>query len=280
MRKVLALTFFVVLAFRPAFAQPGTPAAQMPPQLRDVGFVKSEPMLPPTLSSRTRWPHGTDSANTSAGPVVLAFGNGCPMLCLQPQQPRCTLACSENPARIQVVSVSIDRARRRHSRSTRKSKPQRAGSRRLRRLAFPYRTEPNIQRSRSCRLPLCGMDRRTSSNPAGVVIATLMGNCRDIFRHRIRPATAPRLLDASEGRIGSPLKRAMLTAITTIWRQANISRNADSAAREPQRFFSRMMILSDRRERRKALRHVDPPFRSHRRRHRSRCLYSSHRLWS
>src|SRR5688572_27889697 len=97
-----------------AFAQPGAPAAEVPAQLRDVGFdQRLDQMLPLDLEFTDE--HGrTVKLGEYFGkrPVVLAFVYyGCPMLCLQSLSSlAATLGVlSENPGHdFEVVSISID----------------------------------------------------------------------------------------------------------------------------------------------------------------------------
>ena len=122
MRSNLAtFAILVALAFKPSLllAQPrstptGVPAAEVPAQLRDVGFDQHlDEMLP--LDVELTDEHGravTIGEYFGRRPVVLAFVYyGCPMLCLQSLSSlAATLGVlSENPGDdFEVVSLSID----------------------------------------------------------------------------------------------------------------------------------------------------------------------------
>lgn len=228
MRKTLVVMAFVVLAFRPAaFAQPrptttGVPAAELPSALREVGFDQNlNQMLP--LDVELKDEHGrTVKIGDYFGkrPVVLSFVYyGCPMLCLQSLSSlAATLGVlSENPGEdFEVVSVSIDPREtpalaldKKAHYIERSGKPsiaqgwhyltgEEAAIQRLTKAAgFRYAWDESLQQY---------------AHPAGIVVATPQGK---VSRYLFGIDYGPRdlrlaVLDASEEKIGSPLKKALL----------------------------------------------------------------------
>jgi protein SCO1 len=227
-RGVATLAVFVGLAFSPAaFAQPrptttGAPAAELPAVLRDVGFDQNlEHLLP--LDVEFMDEHGRSvriGDYFGKRPVVLAFVYyGCPMLCLQSLGSlAATLGVlSENPGEdFEVVSVSIDPREtptlafeKKAHYVGRSGKPSIAEG-----WHYLTGTEPDIQRLTKAAGFRYAWDASLQqyAHPAGIVIATPQGN---VSRYLFGIDYGPRdlrlaLLDASEGRIGSPLKRALL----------------------------------------------------------------------
>jgi protein SCO1/2 len=153
-------------------------------------------------------------------PVVLAFVYyGCPMLCLQSLSSlAATLGVvSEHPGRdFEVVSVSIDPREtpalaldRKGHYVERSGKPSIAQG-----WHFLTGSEANIQRlAKAAGFRYAWDDTaRQYAHPAGVVVATSDGK---LSRYLFGIDYGPRdlrlaLLDASEGKVGSPLKRALL----------------------------------------------------------------------
>jgi protein SCO1/2 len=209
------------------FAQPqpsttGAPAAEVPAQLRDVGFDQNlNQMLP--LDVELIDEHGRMvriGKYFGKRPVVVAFVYyGCPMLCLQSLSSlAATLGVlSENPGEdFEVVSVSIDpretpalALEKKAHYVERSGKPSiaqgwhyltgtEASIRRLTKAAgFRYAWDPSLQQF---------------AHPAGIVIATPQGK---VARYLFGIDYGPRdlrlaLLDASEEKISSPLKKALL----------------------------------------------------------------------
>lgn len=224
---VMVVVTFVVLAFRPAFAQPqptstGVPAAEVPPQLREVGFDQNlNQMLP--LDVEFTDEHGRDvkiGDYFGKRPVVLAFVYyGCPMLCLQSLSSLgSTLGVlSENPGEdFEVVSISID-PRETPSLALEKKAHyvERSGKPSIARgWHFLTGTERDIQRLTKAAGFRYVWDESLQqfAHPAGIVIATPQGK---LSRYLFGIDYGPRdlrlaLLDASREQISSPLKKALL----------------------------------------------------------------------
>jgi protein SCO1/2 len=217
-----------VLAFRPALlAQPkptttGVPAAELPPQLREVGFDQNlDQMLP--LDVELTDEHGrTVKIGDYFGtrPVVLSFVYyGCPMLCLQSLSSlAATLGVvAETPGEdFDVVSISIDpretpalALEKKTHYVERSGKPSIASG-----WHFLTGTEANIQRLTKAAGFRYTWDEATQqyAHPAGIVIATPQGK---VSRYLFGIDYGPRdlrlaVLDASEEKIGSPLERVLL----------------------------------------------------------------------
>ena len=224
---VALLLLFVVLAFRPAFAQPrptstGAPASEVPPQLRDVGFDQNLDQALPLDVEFVDETGRTVKIGDYFGrrPVVLAFVYyGCPMLCLQSLSSlAATLGVlSEDPGDdFEVVNVSIDpretpalALEKKAHYLERSGKPSiargwhfltgtEADIRQLTRAAgFRYVWDESLQQF---------------AHPAGIVIATPQGH---VSRYLFGIDYGPRdlrlaLLDASKERISSPLEKALL----------------------------------------------------------------------
>ena len=222
-RKVrLAALAFVVLAFRPAFAQPGASAAEVPPQLRNVGFDQHlDQMLPLDVEFTDEQGRAVKIGDYfGKRPVVISFVYyGCPMLCLQSLSSlAATLGVlSENPGDdFEVVSVSIDpretpslALEKKAHYVERSGKPSIAQG-----WHFLTGTEANIRRlTKAAGFRYAWDDvRKQYAHPAGIIVATPEGK---LSRYLFGIDYGPRdlrlaLLDASEGRISSPLKRALL----------------------------------------------------------------------
>ena len=219
---------YVVLAFRPAVvaqSQPtttGLPAAEVPAQLRDVGFDQNLNQ-PLPLDVELTDEHGrTVKMGDYFGkrPVVLSFVYyGCPMLCLQSLSSlAATLGVlSENPGEdFEVVSVSIDpretpalALEKKAHYVERSGKPSIAEG-----WHYLTGTEANIQRLTKAAGFRYAWDesQQQFAHPAGIVIATPQGK---VARYLFGIDYGPRdlrlaLVDASEEKISSPLKRALL----------------------------------------------------------------------
>ncbi len=222
------LAAYVVLAFRPAVvaqSQPtttGLPAAEVPAQLRDVGFDQNLNQ-PLPLDVELTDEHGrTVKMGDYFGkrPVVLSFVYyGCPMLCLQSLSSlAATLGVlSENPGEdFEVVSVSIDpretpalALEKKAHYVERSGKPSIAEG-----WHYLTGTEANIQRLTKAAGFRYAWDesQQQFAHPAGIVIATPQGK---VARYLFGIDYGPRdlrlaLVDASEEKISSPLKRALL----------------------------------------------------------------------
>ena len=226
--RILVAIACVMLTFRPAlFAQPlpttsGAPAAEVPAQLRDVGFdQRLDQMLP--LDVEFTDEHGrTLKLGEYFGkrPVVLAFVYyGCPMLCLQSLSSlAATLGVlSENPGDdFEVVSISIDpretpalALEKKAHYVERSGKPAIAKG-----WHYLTGTEANIQRVTTAAGFRYAWDERAQqySHPAGIIVATAQGK---LSRYLFGIDYGPRdlrlaILDASEGKISSPLKKVLL----------------------------------------------------------------------
>lgn len=222
-RSALLMT----LIASPAFAQPrptttGAPAAEVPAQLREVGFDQNlNQMLP--LDVEFTDEHGRAvriGDYFGKRPVVLAFVYyGCPMLCLQSLSSLgATLGVlSENPGEdFEVVSVSIDpretpalALEKKAHYVERSGKPSIAQG-----WHYLTGTEANIQRLTKAAGFRYVWDESLQqyAHPAGIVIATPQGK---LARYLFGIDYGPRdlrlaLLDASEEKISSPLKKALL----------------------------------------------------------------------
>jgi protein SCO1/2 len=219
---------YVVLAFRPAiFAQSqptttGLPAADVPAQLRDVGFDQHlSQMLPLDVEFIDEHGRAVKIGDYfGKRPVVLSFVYyGCPMLCLQSLSSlAATLGVvSENAGEdFEVVSVSIDpretpalALEKKAHYVERSGKPSIAQG-----WHYLTGTEANIRRLTKAAGFRYVWNETTKqyAHPAGIVIATPQGT---VSRYLFGIDYGPRdlrlaLLDASEGKIGSPLKRALL----------------------------------------------------------------------
>jgi protein SCO1/2 len=223
LRRTLPLIFVASSAF--AQSQPSTtglPAAEVPAQLRDVGFDQHlDQMLP--LDVEFTDEHGrTVKIGDYFGkrPVVLSFVYyGCPMLCLQSLNSlAATLGVvSENPGEdFEVVSVSIDpretpalALEKKAHYVERSGKPSISQG-----WHYLTGTEANILRLTKAAGFRYAWDESAQqySHPAGIVVATPHGK---VSRYLFGIDYGPRdlrlaVLDASEGRISSPLKRALL----------------------------------------------------------------------
>jgi protein SCO1/2 len=218
-----ALAVIVVLVFRPAVnAQPGAPAAEVPAQLREVGFDQNLNAMLPLDVEFTDEEGRVVKIGDYFGkrPVVLAFVYyGCPMLCLQSLSSlAATLGVlSENPGEdFDVVSVSIDpRETPQLARDKKAHYVERSGKPSIAKgWHFLTGTEANIQRLTAAAGFRYAWDaaQEQFAHPAGVIVATKDGK---LSRYLFGIDYGPRdlrlaVLDASEGKISSPLKRALL----------------------------------------------------------------------
>ena len=221
LRSALRRTLPSILIASSAFAQ-GLPAADVPAQLRDVGFDQNlNQQLP--LDVELTDEHGrtaTLAEYFGRRPVVLSFVYyGCPMLCLQSLNSlAATLGVlSETPGEeFEVVSVSIDpretpalALEKKAHYVERSGKPSIAHG-----WHYLTGTEANIQRLTKAAGFRYAWDPSLNqfAHPAGIVIATPQGK---VSRYLFGIDYGPRdlrlaLLDASGEKIGSPLKRALL----------------------------------------------------------------------
>ena len=218
----IALLMITAARAQPQPTATGAPAAEMPAQLRDVGFDQNlNQMLP--LDVEFTDEHGRvvkigDYFGTR--PVVLSFVYyGCPMLCLQSLGSlAATLGVlSENPGEdFEVVSVSIDprempalALEKKAHYVDRSGKPSIANG-----WHYLTGTDANIQRLTTAAGFRYVWDESLQqfAHPAGIVIATPQGH---VSRYLFGIDYGPRdlrlaVLDASEGTIGSPLQKVLL----------------------------------------------------------------------
>jgi protein SCO1/2 len=200
----------------------GMPAADVPAQLRDGGFDQNLNELLPLAVEFTDEHGRTVKIGDYFGtrPVVLAFVYyGCPMLCLQSLSSlAATLGVlSEDPGDdFEVVSISIDpretpalALEKKTHYVERSGKPSIAKG-----WHYLTGTEANIQRLTKAAGFRYAWDasQQQFAHAAGIVIATPQGK---VARYLFGIDYGPRdlrlaLLDASEEKIGSPLKRALL----------------------------------------------------------------------
>ena len=221
LRRTLPLIFIA----SSAFAQPaptGAPAAEVPAQLRNVGFDQNlNQMLP--LDVELTDEHGravTIGEYFGKRPVVLAFVYyGCPMLCLQSLSSlAATLGVlSENPGEdFEVVSVSIDPRETPALALEKKAHyVERSGKPSIARgWHYLTGTEASVQRLTKAAGFRYAWDasQQQFAHPAGIVVATPRGK---VARYLFGIDYGPRdlrlaLLEASEEKISSPLRKALL----------------------------------------------------------------------
>lgn len=205
-----------------SFAQPGTPAAEVPAQLREVGFDQNLNAMLPLDVEFTDEDGRTVKIGDYFGkrPVVLAFVYyGCPMLCVQSLSSlAATLGVlSENPGEdFDVVSISIDpRETPALARDKKAHYVERSGRPSIAKgWHFLTGTEANIQRLTAAAGFRYAWDAAQNqfAHPAGIIVSTKDGK---LSRYLFGIDYGPRdlrlaVLDASEGKISSPLKRALL----------------------------------------------------------------------
>lgn len=223
------LTVFVVLAFRPAMpaaqtgpTTTGIPAAELPAQLREVGFDQNLNRRLPLDVAFTDEHGRTVTLGDYFGqrPVVLSFVYyGCPMLC---QQSLSSLAAtlgvlSEAPGEdFEVVSISIDPREtpalaldKKAHYVERSGKPSIAQG-----WHYLTGTEADIQRVTKAAGFRYTWDESLQqyAHPAGIVIATPQGK---VARYLFGIDYGPRdlrlaVLDASEEKVSSPLEKVLL----------------------------------------------------------------------
>lgn len=228
MRFSCALPIFAQLIFvTAALAQPrptssGVPAAELPAAIREIGFDQNLNQALP-LDVEFTDEHGRAvkiGDYFGKRPVVLAFVYyGCPMLCLQSLGSLASTlgVLSENPGEdFEVVSVSIDpretpalALEKKAHYVERSGKPSIAQG-----WHYLTGTDANIQRLTRAAGFRYVWDEATQqyAHPAGIVIATTEGK---VSRYLFGIDYGPRdlrlaILDASEEKISSPLKRALL----------------------------------------------------------------------
>jgi protein SCO1 len=202
--------------------QSGLPAAALPAALLEVGFDQnlnqSLPLDTEFHDEAGRRVHIREYFGKR--PVVLAFVYyGCPMLCLQSLSSLASTlgVLSENVGEdFEVVSVSIDpretpamaREKKAHY-VERSGKPSIANG-----WHYLTGTEENIRRLTKAAGFRYVWDEKVQqyAHPAGIVVATPQGT---VVRYLFGIDYGPRdlrlaALDASEGRVGSPLAKALL----------------------------------------------------------------------
>jgi protein SCO1 len=200
----------------------GLPAAALPSALLEVGFDQHLNRLLP-LDTEFRDETGRlvhIGEYFGKRPVVLAFVYyGCPMLCLQSLSSLASTlgVLSKNVGEdFEVVSVSIDPRETPAMASEKKAHyVERSGSRSIARgWHYLTGTEENIRRLTGAAGFRYVWDEKVQqyAHPAGIVIATPHGTVSrylfgiDYGPRDLRLAT----LDASEGKVGSPLAKALL----------------------------------------------------------------------
>ena len=201
----------------------GVPAGERPEALREVGFDQNLDQALPLDTEFVDEQGRTVRIGDYFGkgrPVVLAFVYyGCPMLCLQSLSSLASTlgVLAENPGDdFEVVSVSIDPretpgmalAKKAHY-VERSGKPSIANG-----WHYLTGTETQIRRLTAAAGFRYVWDEATQqyAHPAGIVIATPAGK---VSRYLFGIDYGPRdlrlaVLDASEEKISSPLKRALL----------------------------------------------------------------------
>lgn len=223
LRRTLPLIFIASSALaQPQPAATGVPAAELPAALREVGFDQNlNQMLPLHVEFTDEHGRAVKIGDYfGKRPVVLAFVYyGCPMLCLQSLSSlAATLGVlSDNPGDdFEVVSVSIDpretpvlALEKKTHYVERSGKPSIAQG-----WHYLTGTEASIQRLTKAAGFRYAWDASLQqyAHPAGIVIATPQGK---VARYLFGIDYGPRdlrlaLLDASEGKISSPLKKALL----------------------------------------------------------------------
>jgi protein SCO1 len=216
----LLLTSTALAQTRPT--EPGLPAAALPSALLEVGFEqKLDTLLP--LDTEFRDETGQPvriREYFGKRPVVLAFVYyGCPMLCLQSLSSLAsTLAVLSDSvgSDFEVVSISIDpretpsmAAGKKAHYVERSGKPSIAEN-----WHYLTGTEDNIRRLTDAAGFRYVWDEKVQqyAHPAGIVVATPEGT---VSRYLFGIDYGPRdlrlaVLDASAGKVGSPLAKALL----------------------------------------------------------------------
>jgi protein SCO1/2 len=219
---VLACVGPAVLIAQSPPTETGLPAAALPSALREVGFDQNLDHALPLDAEFTDEKGRTVRIGEYFGkrPVVLAFVYyGCPMLCLQSLSSLASTlgVLSENPGDdFDVVSVSIDpRETPAMAREKKTHYVERSGKPSIA-VGWHYLTgtEANIQRLTKAAGFRYVWDEHTQqyAHPAGIVIATPQGR---VSRYLFGIDYGPRdlrlaVLDASEEKVSSPLKKALL----------------------------------------------------------------------
>jgi protein SCO1/2 len=226
-RPFFGVLGLAMLVAAPAFGQAppvttGAPAAEVPAALREVGFDQNlNQMLPLGVELKDEQGRTVRIGDYfGKRPVVLAFVYyGCPMLCLQSLSSlAATLGVmSENPGEdFEVVNVSIDPRETPTLALEKKTHyVERSGKPSIARgWHFLTGTEADIQRlTRAAGFRyVWDASLQQFAHPAGIVIATPQGK---VSRYLFGIDYGPRdlklaLLDASEERISSPLKKVLL----------------------------------------------------------------------
>ena len=225
---MIRIAITLILAAAPVFAQSrppsggGIPASELPSPIREIGFDQHLDQALP-LDVEFTDEHGrtvTIGEYFGKRPVVLSFVYyGCPMLCLQSLTSlAATLGVmSENPGRdFEVVSISIDpRETPAMAREKKAHYIQRSGKPSIA-AGWHYLTgkEDDIRRLTKAAGFRYAWDEASQqyAHPAGIVVATAQGK---VARYLFGIEYGPRdlqlaVLDASEGKISSPIKRVLL----------------------------------------------------------------------
>jgi protein SCO1 len=224
-RRIATLLTLLLPALAAAQSRPiasGVPASEVPAALREVGFDQHLNQMLPLDTEFTDETGRTVRIGDYFGtrPVVLAFVYyGCPMLCLQSLSSlAATLGVmSEHPGQdFEVVSISIDpRETPALAREKKTHYVERSGKPSIAK-GWHYLTgrEENIRRLTHAAGFRYVWDESVQqyAHPAGIVIATPGGKVSrylfgiDYGARDLRLA----VLDASEEKISSPLKKALL----------------------------------------------------------------------
>jgi protein SCO1/2 len=203
-------------------SESGIPASELPSPIREIGFDQHLDRTLPMDVEFTDEEGRTVRIGEYFGkrPVVLSFVYyGCPMLCLQSLN---SLAATlgvmpEHPGReFEVVSISIDpRENPAMARDKKAHYVQRSGKPSIA-TGWHYLTgkEEDIRRFTNAAGFRYAWDDASQqyAHPAGIVVATPQGR---VARYLFGIEYGPRdlqlaVLDASEGKISSPIKRVLL----------------------------------------------------------------------
>jgi protein SCO1/2 len=222
-RSLICLLLMTAAVFaQPQPAATGAPSAELPAQLRDVGFDQNLNDMLPLDVELTDENGRVVKIGRYFGerPVVLAFVYyGCPMLCLQSLGSlAATLGVlSENPGDdFEVVTVSIDPRETPALAMEKKTHyVERSGKPSIARgWHYLTGTDANIERLTKAAGFRYAWDASLQqyAHPAGIIIATPQGK---VARYLFGIDYGPRdlrlaLLDASEEKISSPLEKALL----------------------------------------------------------------------
>ena len=227
MKKIHLVALSIFLTASTALAQvrptePGLPAAALPSALQEVGFdQKLDTLLPLDTAFRNETGQSVRIREYfGKRPVVLAFVYyGCPMLCLQSLSSLAStlgVLSASVGSDFEVVSISIDpretpamAAAKKSHYVERSGKPSIADH-----WHYLTGTDDNIRRLTNAAGFRYVWDEKVQqyAHPAGIVVATPEGT---VSRYLFGIDYGPRdlrlaVLDASAGKIGSPLAKALL----------------------------------------------------------------------